>query len=359
MNTWFGSTTDVAHLVMRSHFLQARGAVCGACVAYSTRINFALNGCTTFTYLAGTISVCKFHEQHGFCGMCFKDDSIIKMEPPDYQTTLMPVDDFDSWFGNIQYTCERCRLAATKQVMRQNRLTQSVIRHTDMDEQFTNYQAFGEGSIYGLCIQVHERKWLLQHTKVKDFSLQAVAGDRLLRGVPMAEALSDPEESIILYSEPSIRELAMRDFMRCCILDGCWFAPYDIVELGGNSTQRSIYWQGNQAIGIPVVHPIQRDRKLVNWWYYIPSAEYKESLQSLWHQTMIDILETAFKNIIAEVLDGCLVDSKVWEFEKGVSAPTTISDPGQTLQSWALPDVWKRLLKSEYWVTGYDWSESR
>lgn len=353
MNTWFGTTVDVAHLVMRHHFLQARNAVCGACVAYGTRLNFALGGCTTYTYLAGTVPVCKFHEQHGFCGMCFKDDNIIKMEPPDYQSTLMPVDDFDTWFGNIQYTCERCRISATRQALKQHRIHANALRQTDMDELFTNYQAFGEGAIVSLCIQVHERKWLLQFTKIKDFSLQAVAGDRLLRGVPMAEAMSDPEESIILYGEPSIRELAMRDFMRCWILDGSWFAPYDVIDLQQNPAQR--YWQGNQPLTIPVLHPTQQEQKYSHWYYYVPSADFKETLQSLWHQTMIDILETAFKNIIAEVLDACLVDSKVWEFERGGIAPGNISDPGQTLQSWTMQEVWSRLLKSEYWVTGYDW----
>jgi hypothetical protein len=50
-----------------------------------------------------------------------------------------------------------------------------------------------------------------------------------------------------------------------------------------------------------------------------------------------------------------LVDSKVWEFDKGESAPGTISDPGTQLQQWNFTDVWERLLKPEYWVTGYNW----
>lgn len=356
VQTWFPpSSTDT--FITREHFHHARHTVCAVCVAYGRRSNFALSGATCYTFPAGVIAVCKFHDQNGFCGMCLKDDNIIKSEPPDYQSTLSPVDDFDTWFGNLSYTCEKCRTHASRQAMRRNGITLTTARQTDMDELFSNYQTFGEGSILNLCAQVHERRWLLSNTKIKDFSLQAVAGDRLLRGVSLAEAMnSDSEDAYILYTEPSIRDLAMREFMRGWILDGGWFSPNDVVDLQQHHQyNRNPYFHNNQPIPITVVHPTRQESKYSPWFYTIPSNDVKETLQSLWHQTINDILDTAFKNIIAEVLDGCLVDSKVWEFERGETAPGSISDPAQQLTSWDLNQVWERLLKSEYWVTGYNW----
>ncbi|KAG8849689.1 hypothetical protein FRB91_009681 [Serendipita sp. 411] len=343
--------------IQRKHFLHARSIVCGVCIAYSRRFNFALNGCTNWTFPAGEVATCKFHDQYGFCGVCLKDDNIIKEEPPEFTPTLSPVDDDDTWFGRIMYTCEQCRTTAYRQAMRQHKFTLAMIEEVDMDELFQNYRSFGEGALQSLCTQVYERRWLLQHTKIRDFSLQAVASERLLRGVPMADVMNpDAEEFVMLYTEPSIRELALREFMRCLILDGQWFSPLDVVELQQHAKyQHPPYWYNGQPSPFAVVHPTRQERKFIHWYYIIPSTEYKEILQSLWHQTMVDILETAFKNIIAEVTDSCLVDSKVYEFDNQEPAPGRISDPGQRLQSWSMGQVWERLMKSEYWVTGYNW----
>ena len=359
LRTWF-NTTRPQQLINRTHFHQARSLVCAVCIAYSRRLNFALTGATSYSHAAGEIAICKWHEQHGFCGVCLKDDNILREEPPEYQSTLSPVDDEDTWFSSIFYTCEQCRADACRSHMRQHKLNLSIAQSVDMDELFSNYQAFGEGSVQGLCIQVLERRWLVLNTKVKDFSLQAVAADRLLRGMPMAEAMnSDPEDALVMYSEPSIRELAIRDFMRSHILEGGWFAPLDILELSQNRYRLPFYWQGGQPTPTPVYHPIRGERQLAPWFYALPSYDFQEILQSLWHQTMTDILETAFKNIIAEVTDSCLVDSKVFEFDNREPAPWRISDPGQRLQSWTMDDVWDRLLKQEYWVTGYNWKSRK
>lgn len=355
LRTWFNSPRS-QQLITRAHFHHARSLVCAVCVAYSRRLNFALTGATSYSFAAGEIAICKWHEQHGFCGVCLKDDTVLREEPPEYQSTLSPVDDEDTYFSSLVYTCEQCRTDACRSQMRQHKLNLSIAQAVDMDELFSNYQAFGEGSVQSLCIQVQERRWLAVNTKIKDFSLQAVAADRLLRGMPMAEAMnSDPEDAVVMYSDPSIRELAMRDFMRTHILGGGWFAPVDILELSQNRYRLPFYWQGAQAIPTPVYHPIRGERQVATWFYVIPSYDFQEILQSLWHQTMVDILETAFKNIIAEVTDSCLVDSKVFEFDNQEPAPWRISDPGQRLQSWTMEDVWDRLLKQEYWVTGYNW----
>ena len=317
----------------------------------------ALSGAASYTHIAGYISVCKTHDLNGFCGVCFKDENVLRSEPPDYQSTLSPVDDFDTWFGNVSQTCEKCRTVATRQAMKRNGLNNLMARQTDMDELFANYQTYGEGSLYNLCIQVHERKWLLANTKIKDYSFQAVAGDRLLRGLSMAEAAySDTEDLAVLYTEPSIRELATRDFVRNLILSGSWFSPLDVIDLQQpQNMHRLPYWHAGQPTTFPVMHPTSGESKLVHWFYHVPSADLRELLQLLWNQCMVDMLETVFKNIIAEVSDGCLVDSKVWEFDKGESAPGAISDPGTQLMQWNLVDVWERLLKLEYWVTGYNW----
>ncbi|KAG8820011.1 hypothetical protein FRC17_010264 [Serendipita sp. 399] len=353
----WGLDPTAENQIQRKHFLHARSIVCGVCIAYSRRLNFALNGCTNWTFPAGDVATCKFHDQYGFCGMCLKDDNIIKEEPPEYTPTLSPVDDEDTWFGNIMYTCEQCRTTAYRQAMRQHKFTTAMIEEVDMDESFQNYRSFGEGALQSLCSQVYERRWLITNTKIRDFSLQAVASERLLRGIPMADVMNqDAEDFLILYGEPSIRELAMRDFMRCLVLDGQWFSPLDILDLQPLSKyQSSPYWYNGQPLQVPVVHPTRQERKSSPWYYHIPSSEFKDILQSLWHQTMIDILETAFKNIIAEVTDSCLVDSKVYEFDNQEPAPGRISDPGQRLQSWSMSQVWDRLMKSEYWVTGYNW----
>ncbi|KIM30686.1 hypothetical protein M408DRAFT_289672 [Serendipita vermifera MAFF 305830] len=351
--TWFnGSTSD--QFITRDHFHLARRFVCAACVAYGRRLSFALSGAATYTQYAGYVAVCKIHDQGGFCGVCFKDEAVLRNEPPDYYSTLYPVDDFDNWFGSISYTCEKCRITATRQAMKRHGINTLMAQQTDMDDLFANYHTYGEGSVQELCIQVCERKWLLHNTKIKDYSYQAVAGDRLMRGFSMEQAAySDSEDLAILYTEPSIRELATRDFVRNLILGGSWFSPLDVIDL--QTHPRQPHWHGNQPNALLVIHPTSGERKYAHWVYHVPSAELRELLQMLWSQCMIDILETAFKNIIAEVSDGCLVDSKVWEFDKGESAPGTISDPGTQLSSWTLLDVWKRLLKPEFWVTGYNW----
>lgn len=351
--TWFNAATS-DQFISREHFHIARRFVCAACVAYGKRLSFALSGAATYTQYAGFVAVCKSHDQSGFCGVCFKDEAVLKNEPPDYFSTLSPVDEFDNWFGSISHTCEKCRILATRQAMKRHGINNLMAQQTDMDELFANYHSYGEGSIQELCIQVCERKWLLQNTKIKDYSYQAVAGDRLMRGFSMEQAAySDNEDLSILYTEPSIRELATRDFVRNLILGGSWFSPLDVIEL--QQHPRPPHWHANQPSTLPVMHPTSGDRKYVHWAYHVPSMELRELLQMLWAQCMIDILETAFKNIIAEVSDGCLVDSKVWEFDKGESAPGTISDPGTQLSSWTPVDVWKRLLKPEFWVTGYNW----
>jgi hypothetical protein len=201
--TWFNGTTS-EQFITRDHFHHARKLVCAVCVAYSRRLNVALSGAATYTLYAGFVSVCKTHDLGGFCGICFKDEHVLKMEPPDYQSTLSPVDDFDTWFGNISNTCEKCRIAACRQAMKRNGLNNLMARQTDMDELFANYQSYGEGSLYSLCTQVHERRWLLTNTKIKDYSFQAVAGDRLMRGLSMAEATySDTEDLAVLFTEIS------------------------------------------------------------------------------------------------------------------------------------------------------------
>ena len=352
--TWFNGAATSDQVITREHFHVARRFVCAVCVAYSRRLSFGLSGAATYTHYVGFVAVCKTHDQSGFCGVCFKDDATLKSEPPDYLSTLSPVDDFDHWFGSISQTCEKCRILATRQAMKRHGINALMAQQTDMDELFANYHSYGEGSVIDLCIQVNERKWLLQNTKIKDYSCQAVAGDRLMRGLSMEQATySDNEDLAILYTEPSIRELATRDFVRNLILSGSWFSPSDVIEL--QQHPRPPHWHSGHPSALPVMHPTSGERKFAHWVYHVPSADIRELLQMLWGQCMIDILETAFKNIIAEVSDGCLVDSKIWEFDKGESAPGTISDPGTQLSSWTLVDVWKRLLKPEFWVTGYNW----
>ncbi|PVF95259.1 hypothetical protein CPB86DRAFT_828060 [Serendipita vermifera] len=375
VHMWF--TNGIERVMTRDHFVHARATVCGVCVAYSPRVHFALSGASTWTVAGGRVSLCKYHDQNGFCGMCFKDENVLRSaadnnnslsfsaNPENNQqySTLSAVHETDTYFGRLRHTCERCRVMATRSLLRHHKLNSHLIRSTDMDELFHTYQVLGEGSLFNLVFQVHERRWLLTNTKIKDFSFQAIASDRVIRGMPMAEAMmmnsSDPEDSYILYNEPSVRELALRDFMRSCVLGGCWFAPTDVANLSSQQAQyqaTSSYWHNGQPTNFDVVHPTRGERRSITWYYPVPTQEIKASLQSLWFQTMIEILETAFKNIIAEVLDGCLVDSKVWEFENGgETAPGSISDPGPQLQSWSMQHVWERLLRSEYWVTGYNW----
>jgi len=130
--TWFnGGTSD--RFVTREHFHLARKIVCTVCVAYSRRLSLALSGATSCTQYIGYISVCKHHDHHGFCGVCLKDDNVLKTEPPDYHSSLSPVDDFDSYFENITHTCEKCRRIATRQAMKRLGLNNLMAQQTDME----------------------------------------------------------------------------------------------------------------------------------------------------------------------------------------------------------------------------------
>ena len=272
----------------------------------------------------------------------------------DNNQRLAQVDEVDDTFGEVDFTCQPCRVRVLRKNLIRMNYTQADLQKTDMVDTFQAYSEFGEGSVTDIATTIAERKWFNAFTKIQELSAQYAVAFRMGGGQTIAEA--NTYDFPTLYNNPDIRRACLEDFVRQRIFEGNWVAPIDAYEYYYHYRGRAPLWVSPQHVNhIDVVEPTTGRQERIMGLYQVPYGHAGTDLQTLWERLMTDIIKPAVLNVVAEAVDSCLVNGKVWEYEKGEPAPGHISDPYVVLPTWSIQDVWQRLTQVEYWVTGFDW----
>ncbi|KDQ13962.1 hypothetical protein BOTBODRAFT_132833 [Botryobasidium botryosum FD-172 SS1] len=212
------------------------------------------------------IRCCKAHRARDFCGVCLKDAVVRSFiqPPPDedgrygllqcvaevdaearYAAGIELNEDTQS-FPRIVATCTLCRHYA---VTNHLRLFAPHIRYqedTHIRRIIDEFVDFGEGGVRGVMEGIEECIWLKNWTRYEQLWKEAVASQRLIAysngydvdgdacldvsRSPSPSSRSSPSSVLSHASSSSIRTIALNDWARNRVLDGCWIAPLDMYQ---------------------------------------------------------------------------------------------------------------------------------
>ena len=76
------------------------------------------------------------------------------MATADKRDRLAQVDEIDDTFGDVDFTCQPCRMRALRKDLFRMNYTQADLQKTDMLDTFQAYSEFGEGSVTDIAATI-------------------------------------------------------------------------------------------------------------------------------------------------------------------------------------------------------------
>ncbi|KAJ6600642.1 hypothetical protein B0H10DRAFT_2196377, partial [Mycena sp. CBHHK59/15] len=189
-------------------FLRVFSTLCLIC-----RVNLPLpprdlgiDGHDIWTPMVGWIRACPEHHgrQLHFCGLCLRDST----------SGIFPQENEDkvTWPGVIA-TCSACRLGGISTHI------PGVLMYSDSDVRLAvlEFVSRSHGSIACVSRAAFENHWLQTYTKIEGMRQHAVAA-ALYSGSPL------DMQNIV----SQVRDLAVKDWVRARLVQGCWLHPSDV-----------------------------------------------------------------------------------------------------------------------------------
>lgn len=313
----------------------------------------------------GPVTLCREHRRAtAWCAICLRDAPPVENVAAFHAVGCVENEDVDTWPG-ADATCRSCRQETLwRHVANNPRDRAAVGGHRFEPEDWEARQAIeafldlGEGTIKDVLALCAEKQWLRAHTKVAEYSGQAMAASRLqAREAAVAgyeseeEALSededDPELIALTEDAAGVRELALTDWARTRILDGHWLSPAD-------------QWYQNAVAGKPAQvsaeHPCPYETYGAEyderWEHPLPATlnvgcpptyTLCEQAYRVYCKQMKQILQPAMSNVVRRIVIECAADG---------------SDPIKRVSAMSLDEVGGQLRDKRIWYNGFDWGKA-
>ncbi|TDL22944.1 hypothetical protein BD410DRAFT_721772, partial [Rickenella mellea] len=339
---------------------------------------------TAYTYVLGSVPVCRDHVKDRFCGICLRDAT---------DESVLENEDGETWSG-IDATCRSCRaewlLRNCDSPREREALGGRSLRSVDWEtrQAVDTFVEASEGTIREVRSLALERHWLRRNTKIAEMLNHAVAASRYATREEAAHSrtsytyvdgdndddLSDADPDLdnadtddadaddadllgITEDAGGVRDLAINDWARNRILDGHWYSPADQWQ----AMLQSPMSQSAEAIStaVPAIHPCP--------WNLPPEEQTDAEARPHPSPTMVRcdvppsfplctaayeafkrqlraVLFPAMRNIVRKIVIECAVD--------GV-------DPCIKAARYDVEDVARELRDVGVWYNGMDWVTRR
>ncbi|KAH9941452.1 hypothetical protein B0H21DRAFT_824451 [Amylocystis lapponica] len=290
----------------------------------------------------------------------------------------MDNEDNDTW-PEVEATCRGCRSEWLWRRVQNNASDREAVGGHKWDcpdwETRQSVEAFidlGEGTIKEVLGLAREKHWLRMNTKISDMLKQALAASRFVSRAEAGEAYTsedelsddedeeDPELMSMTEEAGGVRDIAVNDWARNRILDGCWISPAD---------QWYGYTNQNRAMVVPARHPcpwnrgstyagaledgeadttgeggLEHPRPKTVRALCPPSFQLCDQVYRAFQRQMKDILLPAMQNIVRKLVIECTADG---------------TDPAVKAAKKTAEEVVQELRDPAVWYNGYDWLAHR
>ncbi|VDB91502.1 unnamed protein product [Peniophora sp. CBMAI 1063] len=304
----------------------------------------------------GTLSLCRDHRRTAFCGSCLREPAPWPAPRKDQLALSLYANDDARMFPHVAMTCRSCRQQALDRVIRASGLARWALHDPESDQSMDWFVDAGEGTVDEVVRCIREKQWLLEHTRVNEFTREAVATARYLerledvaQGNDMEDDDEDDEiddEAVADLAQPEhflqARDMAATDWARTRILDGHWVSPgddyYEVQRTVGRAEHPAPWTLGTANSSSPVlppsadgIHPTQKSISTRR----APTYRLAQQLYSSFTSQMSAIIGPALHNVAKRLL-------------------LTAADPAATAARMSVHDVVRELQQPYAWAKELD-----
>lgn len=313
----------------------------------------------------GGISTCREHRRTTvWCAMCLREAPPMDNLAAFHAVGCVENEDTETWPG-ADATCRSCRSEALWRQVANNPRDAAAVGGPRFEPEdwearqvIESFLDLGEGTVKDVITLCAEKQWLQAHTKVQEYSSQAMAASRLqAREVAntgyeseeevVSEDEDDPELIALTEDAAGVRDLALTDWARNRLLDGHWLSPAD---------QWYQYTVSGKPAQVPSEHPCpyetfgaEYDER---WEHPLPATlevgcppTYGLCEQSYraYCKQLKQILLPAMTNVVRRIVIECAADA---------------SDPVKKAAATTLDEVGAQLRDKRVWYNGFNWTKA-
>lgn len=361
-----GGTTTATPIIRLTAFQHLRNILSCSCAICRVNRPWSPSGMgdakrsSGRTLTLGAVATCREHRRAtAWCAICLREAPPVENVAAFHAVGCVENEDAETWPG-ADATCRACRHEALwRRVSTNPRERVAVGGHRLQPEDWEARQAIeaflelGESNLKDVLALCCEKQWLRAHTKVAEYSNQAMAASRLQQreaaaaGYESEDDLSeedDPELIALTEDAAGVRDLALTDWARNRILDGHWLSPAD-------------QWYRSTVPGkpthVPAEHPCPYETFGAEYderWAHPlsetvsvecpPTYGLCEQAFRVYGRQLKQILLPAMQNIVRRLVLESAADG---------------SDPVRKATAMTLEEVGQQLRDRRVWYNGFDW----
>lgn len=297
------------------------------------------------------IGLCQWHDPERVCGRCLLADS----PRADYSEFYIARNEDAQTFPHIEATCSHCRREALyARAQHDSTLYDAASEVMDkrrdqvdweIRQSFESFLDYGSVTLGALIAVVWEKTWLRKCTKLIEYLDQAVASVRYENreeGYDTEDEISEDDDVMCIQEDNGVRDIAIADYCRTRILEGCWISPMDCF------TYHASRWL---LPDIKSKHPLQYMQKPdethpSDACAHTPPPPTKylaERLGLAFNAELRKVLRPALNNLVRKISLECIRDG---------------TDPCMRVAKFSYSDVLDGFRVEGVWWDDYDWSAS-